>query len=455
MSNKRAEKPGKKKWWQSGLFHWMLSLLLASSIASLIFCTCNPQTCPSRYDEFLPHRGQCYHISEENLTWLEAQSICKKDGGFLLEIYTESEWDHVKKMLNFSYGEFKQSKIEGFWLGANDSQLLKSFIWTQTGLPPYNIQWAKKNFPSGVPSVTCLFLLRIKNFTWSNTNCESRLNYICKLDLGHDEQPMDMEILQNSTDNSNNSFTPLEPWATEAYSGGSEFMLISPNKNLNWSDARSLCKSHGMDLVVIDIFEKYFFIFTQVYNKFPSDLRRYWLGATRESSAKSQFEINWLNGKTMNWSTNFWPIMEENRSNKCVSILRAPTGYDQFRRKPFDHVFYLTDCDETYHFQNVVCEKSTPKQDCSSNKDCHPLAKCIEVHFGGEKQKSCVCNSGYDGDGSFCFDIDECRLVDEKDLTSCWKLENLIRTKKECRNTVGSYNCSDLDQATFRQNWKK
>ena len=65
---KPAESMKEKKWWQKEFFDLMSSLLLAGSIASLIFCRYDPQTCPSDYNKFFPFRGQCYRISNETQT---------------------------------------------------------------------------------------------------------------------------------------------------------------------------------------------------------------------------------------------------------------------------------------------------------------------------------------------------------------------------------------------------
>ena len=100
-SSKLAENTKEKKWWRCEFLDLMSSLLLAGFIASLIFGCYDHKTCPSNYNKFLPFRGQCYQISNKAQTWSEAISICKKDGGFLLELYTETEFGTCEEDFEF------------------------------------------------------------------------------------------------------------------------------------------------------------------------------------------------------------------------------------------------------------------------------------------------------------------------------------------------------------------
>ncbi|KAG8558186.1 hypothetical protein GDO81_016895 [Engystomops pustulosus] len=64
---------------------------------------------------------------------------------------------------------------------------------------------------------------------------------------------------------------------------------------------------------------------------------------------------------------------------------------------------------------------------CSSY-DCAPWASCEE--FGGYQE--CTCTNGFEGDGSFCHDINECEN---------FYLSNCNPGNAVCVNTIGSFNC--------------
>ncbi|KAK1791504.1 hypothetical protein P4O66_013508 [Electrophorus voltai] len=73
-------------------------------------------------------------------------------------------------------------------------------------------------------------------------------------------------------------------------------------------------------------------------------------------------------------------------------------------------------------------------QDCLAiGKTCHAYAECAKTR----DSFTCVCLSGFSGDGIQCVDIDECAMG----LNSC-------NPKAHCGNTLGSYTCVCLDGYT-------
>ncbi|CAH3197854.1 unnamed protein product, partial [Porites evermanni] len=91
-------------------------------------------------------------------------------------------------------------------------------------------------------------------------------------------------------------------------------------------------------------------------------------------------------------------------------------------------LFYLLDVDE--------CKESLPK--------CHFDADCTNT----EGSYSCLCKSGYFGDGFTC-EKGECFNTNKKSLYSSHSIDNVneclgdndCHTFADCTNTNGSYTC--------------
>ena len=72
-------------------------------------------------------------------------------------------------------------------------------------------------------------------------------------------------------------------------------------------------------------------------------------------------------------------------------------------------------------------------------KSCYDINECIEetddcsenaICINNQGSYECQCNSGYEGDGKTCDDVDECESTD-----SC-------SVNADCINSLGSYSCS-------------
>ena len=134
--------------------------------------------------------------------------------------------------------------------------------------------------------------------------------------------------------------------------------------------------------------------------------QRFWVGASRDMTAESQYDITWVNGKKELLDPFVWHISEEQPwKRKCL------TSFFSDQNIGYRMLLYLVECYETRYLDNVICEKAPPRLSCSSSSDCHQLADCFGRH--------CLCQSGYAGDGRNCFDMNECEegWIDFKDLT--------------------------------------
>jgi hypothetical protein len=64
---------------------------------------------------------------------------------------------------------------------------------------------------------------------------------------------------------------------------------------------------------------------------------------------------------------------------------------------------------------------------------CHQHAKC-ENTFGSF---NCSCLDGFKGNGTYCEDIDECKMFKDPNKSLC-------NNTGVCINTIGYYNCECL-----------
>ena len=85
------------------------------------------------------------------------------------------------------------------------------------------------------------------------------------------------------------------------------------------------------------------------------------------------------------------------------------------------------DCPDDYRQSyRVICidvdECSLPEKN-----NCHSESTCTNT----SGSFTCVCNTGYDGDGVNCTDIDECSIPEESNCDAM----------STCTNTNGSYEC--------------
>merc|ERR1712014_244354 len=74
-----------------------------------------------------------------------------------------------------------------------------------------------------------------------------------------------------------------------------------------------------------------------------------------------------------------------------------------------------------------VSNQITPSKpaNCRDDNDCHKHAFC---QAGSNR---CVCDTGFEGNGKTCLDINECR-----------RINNCDHDNANCRNTIGSYECT-------------
>ena len=386
-------------------------VLLAALSCQLAFLT-DINTCPQPFHEFLPLQGQCYSLHYEFLTWSEAQKFCNVNTGRLIEIYSETELNYLKKnFMNLP----KNDVPSRIWLGAVSNGKKNIFKWDSTKDElTYDPAWAK-GFPKLNSKVdSCASWLIQINYAWVNHDCEERMQFMCKMSVRgykegtHEKSNSDSKKPETVDPNAHVRILGQEIFQSSIM----DKREIHANHHLTWYDALSLCESFNMTLL-----ENHGIELTQPTMREEN----IWLGAIRHSYAKSQYEFQWLNGRKENLTGKVFHVEEETRVDKCL--------YANLKWNPIGlPLLHMTDCNETAFFKRTVCVKVRERYNCRDDSDCHRSASCIH--------EKCLCNVGYEGNGHLCFDVNECKKRGIEMLDIC-----VSRQVGPCSNLIGSFTC--------------
>ena len=85
--------------------------------------------------------------------------------------------------------------------------------------------------------------------------------------------------------------------------------------------------------------------------------------------------------------------------------------------------------------------------ECETNNQCHENATCINEEPG----YTCDCNHGYQGNGYFCSDINECLTADicgDADAGSCFNTDGSYRCNCQLGFEFRDGKCEDVDECT-------
>ena len=178
LERKEDVHPKNRRFWLLNmLFDFSISIFILTAVTLLVFYGMSVTVCPKGFGTFLPHRGQCYLTVNESMNWSDSMKYCNEKGGYLLEIYTNSELDYILKLIRFS----NPSQKVHYWLGASEQRDANIFFWEKTErTTSIDIAWAD-GFPSKTMSTTCLSLIYNEKFVFINSECYEKRKIFCKV----------------------------------------------------------------------------------------------------------------------------------------------------------------------------------------------------------------------------------------------------------------------------------
>lgn len=183
------------------------SALLRAVIMLVIAVTSAHSACRGGSD-WIEYGGHCYFWYRSNLNWFYSELACKRMGGGLVSIHSQSESSFLLRLTQCS---------SAFWIGLVN-------IWPQARLDRnYGYAWWDSDSflryntlnLTGAPYTDCVF--SDSKGQWFNTHCQNSINSVCKapaVQASSGEHQTELEsaevaeaALQNATDEWVTSFT--------------------------------------------------------------------------------------------------------------------------------------------------------------------------------------------------------------------------------------------------------
>eukprot|EP00105_Crassostrea_gigas_P030493 XP_011452811.1 PREDICTED: perlucin-like protein [Crassostrea gigas] len=139
-------------------------------------------SCPHGW---LKNDNSCYlFVTHVDNDWTESEYFCHMIGSKLVEIETEKENNFLK---NHARSEHQHAK-SGFWIGGTDAVVEGEWIWITSQAKFSYDDWAD-DFPDDYEgNEDCAHLWSGVNYSWNDSNCDERMNFIC-------EKPLDEMLI--------------------------------------------------------------------------------------------------------------------------------------------------------------------------------------------------------------------------------------------------------------------
>ncbi|KAJ8284375.1 hypothetical protein COCON_G00032250 [Conger conger] len=255
----------------------------------------------------LRHCYKVYHSSqvEEKLSWLQANLYCKKHGAHLLSIANHEEDQFVLKILHEVFGVSEDLEQHWLWIGLNRRNPMNKDSWEWSdglGFSYHNFGRSSYEQDIGQCAVADLGTTQ-----WSAMQCETELDWICKIPKGTEEKEREEEEGSSSKE-----------WVTFQQADYKFF-----DHSSTWYQAQRICSWFHASLASVHSPEEQTFL-TELMRKVSkvADQQR-WVGL---NAIEIDGRFRWSDHSVLNYVS--WapgrpgPV---SRDRKCVSMI-ANTG---------------------------------------------------------------------------------------------------------------------------------
>eukprot|EP00062_Callorhinchus_milii_P005644 gi/632945349/ref/XP_007888015.1/ PREDICTED: secretory phospholipase A2 receptor [Callorhinchus milii] len=250
-----------------------------------------PTQCESGW---FPHNGFCYKLYKEDLSWKNALTSCRLNGSQLINIRALAD-------VAFLITQFRNETVAEVWTGLANPRTPAVFTWSE-GSPVTFTYW-HRNEPN-VPFNTtkhCVSSVRT-NGQWKVTDCEEKLNYICK-------KPGEVEEGQLRNDKG----------CPQEWKRFGEFCYTIDSQLQSYEDAS---KGYSCSLVtILDRFEQSFI--NSLINNFAREENKYFWTGLQDRNRTGEY--TWLTtaGKHKSVLYTNWNRNQPAASGGCVVMAKG------------------------------------------------------------------------------------------------------------------------------------
>ena len=153
---------------------------LQSFLLDLSGSGCSDDKCVESCEQDWEKNGDhCYKWNTAKRNWTAAQDFCRKEGGHLASVHSNTTFNFVLEGMN-------RTGLKMAWLGANDLEVEGTWKWVDCS--PWNVTfWAQGEPNNGVAAANehCLHHvfsfppLKILNHKWNDVQCSKKQGFLC------------------------------------------------------------------------------------------------------------------------------------------------------------------------------------------------------------------------------------------------------------------------------------